>query len=136
MTAAVRIRELRERRDAVRFVADVDKDVAAGNLQNPAFQNFVAGRRRKVAVIFEKMLIFFRIHCRGRRFRLFRCSGRLVFCHCVSSPGSLLQDSIKCRDARRGCQTPVPLNFARPQSADWTCWRGAICLMISSTMAG
>jgi hypothetical protein len=38
-----------------------------------------------VTVIFEKMLIFFRIHRGDRRFQW---SGRLVVCHCISSPGS------------------------------------------------
>ena len=84
--AAARIGELRERSDAIRLVADIDEDVAAGNLQDPAFENLVAGRRRKMAVILEEMLIFFRIHRRDRRFQW---SGRLVVCHCVSSPGSL-----------------------------------------------
>ena len=107
---AAGIGELRERSDAVRLVADIDEDVAAGNLQDPAFQNLVPGGRRKMAVIFEEMLIFFRIHRRDRRLRLFQCSGRIVLCHWSSSPGSLksalwrresreIQDSINYREA-------------------------------------
>ena len=140
---SVGVGELRDRRNAVRLIADIDEDVAAGDLQDPAFENLVAGGRRKVAVILEEMLILFRIHRRDRRFRLFHCSGRLVVCHWLSpriplGPRSEDTDRVRPRilstieRQERACQTPDPIR----QSAGWTCWRGEICLMISSTMAG
>ncbi len=55
------IRELRERRYAIGFVANIDKDVGAGDFKNPAFEDLVPRRRGKVAVVVQKMLIFFGI---------------------------------------------------------------------------
>jgi hypothetical protein len=67
------IGELGERRDAVRLVADVDIDIATRNLQNLSLEDFMPRRRREMAVILEKMLIFVGIDSRERRFGYSGC---------------------------------------------------------------
>jgi hypothetical protein len=56
--------ELRERGDSVRLVPYINKNFGARNLEYFSIQHFVAGGRRKVAIVFEEVLILFRINRR------------------------------------------------------------------------
>jgi hypothetical protein len=69
------VEKLRDRGYAVGFIANVDKNFVSGDLENPAFEDFVAGRGREVAVIVQKMLVLFRIYGRDR---CFKRSGHIV----------------------------------------------------------
>src|SRR5665213_2413314 len=69
------IGEFRKGRDPVGLVAHVDKNVGAGNLQNLPLQNLMAGRRRKMTVILQEMLVFVRVHAVDR---WIRCAGHLI----------------------------------------------------------
>ena len=58
------------------YDANVNDSDAAGNLENPAIENFVAGRGREVTVIVQKMLVLFGIDGCDRHFKR---SGHIVF---------------------------------------------------------
>ena len=45
------------RNHAFGLVAEIDDDVFAGDAEDGALQDFVGGRRREMAVIFEQMLV-------------------------------------------------------------------------------
>ena len=62
-----RVDKLLERGYAVRLVPDVDKYIGTGDLEDFAFDDFVARRGREVAIVFKKVLVFFRVHATGRR---------------------------------------------------------------------
>src|SRR4051794_22590900 len=99
------IREMRKRRDAIGLISDIDVHVRAGNLKYPAYYDFVAGRRRQMAVVLEKMLIFFRIHAAHR------CvdgAGRDVFCQSRLLPWAC---ETEVRSPRRSsaCERPTIL---------------------------
>jgi hypothetical protein len=52
---------MRDGGDAVRLIADVDKDFGARNLENTTLNHLMPSGRREVAVILKKVLIFFGI---------------------------------------------------------------------------
>jgi hypothetical protein len=69
------VEEVRGRRYPIGFVANVNKDFITRDLENAAFEDFVAGRGRKVAVVVQKMLIFFGIDGSDR---CFKRSGHII----------------------------------------------------------
>jgi hypothetical protein len=91
---AIRVSKLRQRCNAVGLVPNVYKNVTARDLENPAFEDLMTGGWGEVAVIFEKVLILFRVYGGHRRFDGSGCimiRHRVRHCvssvrHCVNSP--------------------------------------------------
>jgi hypothetical protein len=106
---------LRERRDSVGFISDIDENFAAGDLENPSFYNLVAGGRREMTVILEQMLIIVRIDARGIDARGIDARGLdgsdiffgpVIVCQSVNSRGSRhAAGIINYSEAAGACQT-------------------------------